>query len=117
MKKLLLVGVVGQSALLGGCASNPDGMTPQHVSAINYKDYDCQQLSTELATVTNRAQVLHGSLDKKATGDAVQVAAGFLLWPMFLLAEGGDGPDAAEYTKLRGEAIAIDGVMNKKGCR
>ena len=118
MKKLLLVGVVGLSVLIGGCASNPDNLSAQYVNDIQYKDYSCEQLASETANLNQRVSALHGQLDSEANKDAAQMAVGLVfLWPALFFLEGGDGPQAAEYSRLKGEKEAIDRAIVKKNCR
>lgn len=104
-------------AFIVGCASNPDNIQSSYVSPILYKDYDCDQIAAELERVTRRAGELHGNLDKKAGGDTAQVAVGALLfWPALFFVEGGDGPDATEYARLKGERDALEQVSILKKC-
>lgn len=100
-----------------GCASSPDDISASYVSPITYKDYDCDQIALELQRVTRRAGELQGNLDKKAGGDAAQVAVGALLfWPALFFVEGGDGPEATEYARLKGERDALEQVSILKKC-
>lgn len=103
--------------MLSACASNPDGMTASYISTMQYEDYSCKQLAREAATVQRKVSELHGTLDKKASNDALQMGVGLvLLWPTLFFLEGGDGPDAAEYKRLKGEYEAIEKVSNLKDC-
>lgn len=114
MRKYALVVVM---AFLGGCASSPDDITASYISPITYKDYDCDQIGLELQRVTRRAGELHGNLDKKAGADAAQTAIGAVVfWPALFFLEGGDGPDATEYARLKGEREALEQVSILKKC-
>ena len=58
--------------------------------------------------VGQRTSELYQRLKKKATGDKWQTGAGLLVfWPALFLLEGGDGPEAAEYARLKGEYEAL----------
>jgi len=104
-------------ATLSGCASSPDKMSAAYVSPIQYQDYDCKQVGAELTRVSRRAQELYGQLDKTASNDAAQMAVGMVLfWPALFFLEGGDGPEAAEYTRLKGEREALEQVAIQKHC-
>lgn len=105
------------AASLSGCASSPDKMAAAYVSPIQYQDYDCKQLGGELARVSRRAQELYGQLDKTASNDGAQMAVGLVLfWPALFFLEGGDGPEAAEYSRLKGERDALEQVAIQKHC-
>ena len=39
-----------------------------------------------------------------------------LFWPTLFFLEGGDGPEAAEYARLKGEVDALEGVAIQKQC-
>ncbi len=39
-----------------------------------------------------------------------------LFWPTLFFLEGGDGPEAAEYARLKGERDAIEKVSIQKKC-
>ena len=114
--KTMLVGVA-LAVALGGCASNPDKIQTSYVSPMQYKDHDCDQLVGELERVSRRANELHGSLKKTASNDTAQMAVGMVLfWPALFFLEGGDGPEAAEYARLKGERDALEKVAIQKKC-
>lgn len=84
---------------------------------MHYKDYDCDQIAGELERVSRRANELHGSLKKTANNDNAQMAVGMVLfWPALFFLEGGDGPEAAEYGRLKGERDALEKVAIQKKC-
>ena len=71
----------------------------------------------EMERVTDRANELHGTLKKKADNDTAQMAVGMLLfWPTLFFLEGGDGPEATEYSHLKGERDALEKVAVEKQC-
>jgi hypothetical protein len=102
--------------VLVGCASSPDKMRGTDISPLQFQSYDCQQIAAESERKTRRISDLYQNLKSKAAGDAWQTAAGFVLWPMFLTLEGGDGADAAEYRQLKGEIDALQQASIKKKC-
>lgn len=113
MRKAILAPV----ALLAACASQPEEIQTAYVSPIQYQDYNCKQLSGELARVTRRASDLKGQLRKTADDDEVQMGVGLiLLWPTLFFLEGGDGPQAQEYARLKGERDAIEITSIQKEC-
>ena len=99
------------------CASSPDDIAVASVSTLQYKDYSCEQVGMELDRVQTRVNELHGSLKKKSDNDTAQMAVGMILfWPALFFLEGGDGPQAQEYARLKGEANALQKVATKKTC-
>jgi len=114
--KHILTAIVGIS-LLAGCATQPDNIASAYVSPLQYKDYDCDQVSMEMGRVTRRASELQASLKKTADDDQAQMAVGLiLLWPTLFFLEGGDGPEAQEYARLKGERDALEKAAVEKKC-
>lgn len=114
MKKII---ALAAATLLVGCASQPEEIAPQYVSSIQYQDYDCKQLGGEVARVSRRVSELHASLEKTADNDAAQMGVGLILfWPTLFFLEGGDGAQAQEYARLKGERDAIEQISVKKKC-
>ncbi|PIW27264.1 MAG: metal ABC transporter ATP-binding protein [Rhodospirillales bacterium CG15_BIG_FIL_POST_REV_8_21_14_020_66_15] len=102
---------------LSACASQPNEISAQNISTLQYKDYDCDQLAMESDRIDRRIGELHGQLKKKADDDAVQMGVGLvLLWPTLFFLEGGDGPEAQEYGRLKGEKEAIETVAIHNKC-
>ena len=112
---------VGASLVLAfcvsGCASSPDKMQASYVSPLIYKDYSCDQLIQESDNVSRRENELYHSLKKEADNDTAQMAIGAVLfWPALFFLEGGDGPQAAEYTRIKGEKNALQEAAVQKNC-
>jgi hypothetical protein len=100
-----------------GCASNPDELTPSYVSPLQYQDYSCKQIGAESAMIERRVGEHYSSLDKKASNDSGQMAAGLIIfWPALFFLEGGDGAEAVEYKRMRGEYDALQKVAIQKNC-
>ena len=115
-KKMMSV-MVSACFLVSGCASSPDKIAAQSVSTLPYEQHNCNQIGAEVDRVTRRVSELHGTLDKKANGDSAQMAIGMVLfWPALFFLEGGDGPEAAEYARLKGERDALEKVAIQKEC-
>lgn len=113
MKKFLLL----SSLLITACASSPDKIASTYVSPLQYSDYSCKQVAQEMTNVSRRVSELYGSLDKEASADNAQMALGLVLfWPALFFLEGGDGPQAAEYARLKGEREALESVAVQKNC-
>lgn len=109
--------ILASLACLAGCASSPDEMTASYVSPLQYQKYDCGQIAEEAAHVERRVGELYSTLDKKAGNDAAQMGVGLVLfWPTLFFLEGGDGAEAVEYKRLRGEYEALQKVSVQKRC-
>jgi hypothetical protein len=115
--KKMMSAIVSACFLVSGCASSPDKIAAQSVSTLPYEQHNCNQIGAEVDRVTRRVSELHGTLDKKASGDSAQMAIGMVLfWPALFFLEGGDGPEAAEYARLKGERDALEKVAIQKEC-
>ena len=114
MKKILAAAI---TVALSGCASDPANITAASVSPMQYSEYNCKQINAELGRVNVRKADLHVRLKEKADNDAVQMGVGMLLlWPTLFFLEGGDGPEAAEYSRLKGEQEALEKTAIEKQC-
>lgn len=115
--KKLFVALSVAGVVISGCATSPDKIAAQSVSTVPYEQYNCQQIGAEAERVNRRASDLHGSLQKTASNDNAQMAIGMVLfWPALFFLEGGDGPEAAEYGRLKGEKEALERVAIQKQC-
>jgi len=116
MNREMLI-AIGVSMGIAGCASQPEDIQTAYVSTLQYKNYDCDQLAEESGRVSSRASQLHGNLKETADDDAVQMGVGLiLLWPTLFFLEGGDGVQAQEYARLKGERDAIEKTAIQKKC-
>jgi hypothetical protein len=103
--------------MLSACASSPDKIPASSVSTLQYQGYNCKQIALELDRVERKVNDLYYRLDKRAGNDSAQMAVGLILfWPALFFLEGGDGPEAAEYGRLRGELEALETVSIRKKC-
>lgn len=101
---------------MAGCASSSSEITAQYVSPMQYQSYSCQQLGAEAERVSGRAAQLAGVQDEKATGDAVAMGVGLVLfWPSLFFIKG-DGQTSAELGRLRGEFEALEKASIEKNC-
>jgi hypothetical protein len=115
MKKFIIATSI--VVAVGGCASQPDDIATAYVSPLQYRTYDCDQLSLEAERVSARTQELYGSLKKTADDDAAQMGVGLILfWPTLFFLEGGDDARAHEYGRLKGERDAIEKESVQKKC-
>lgn len=109
--------VIAVLLVVGGCASSPDKMPSSYVSVLRYKDYSCEQIILEREHLEREINKLYAHLKGESTADAWQMGIGLVLfWPSLFLLEGGDSPQAAEYTQLRGEYEALRKASIQKQC-
>ena len=103
--------------IIEGCASHPDKLEASYVSPLQYKDYDCDQIAAEFERLSRRITQLYNSLESEADADDAQMGVGLiLLWPTLFWLEGGDGPQATEYSQLKGEFSTLEEVAIQKKC-
>ncbi len=103
--------------LLAGCASQPEELKSQYVSPLQYKEYNCDQIAGEMQRTSRRINDMFLSLKKTADDDSAQVGIGLILfWPTLFFLEGGDGQEAVEYGRLKGEYEALEMVSIEKKC-
>jgi len=104
-------------AALSACASSPDKMQSSYVSPMKYSDFTCKQIGMESENTSRRIQVLYNTLKKEADTDKWQMGVGLLVfWPALVFVEGGDGAEAAEYSRLKGEFEALQSAAVNKSC-
>ena len=114
MSKSVLIILVG---LLVGCATAPEKLPTTYVSPLQYKSYSCDQLGMEMHRISSRVNQLRGVLKEEADNDAAQMGIGLVLfWPALFFLEGGDGPQAAEFSRLKGEFEAMEQAAIQKNC-
>ena len=79
-------------------------------------DEACQQLGAEAERVSRRASEAAGVQDAKRTQDQWATGAAIVIfWPAAFFV-GGDGPNAAELARLKGEFEAIEQASIQKNC-
>jgi formylmethanofuran dehydrogenase subunit A len=101
---------------LAACAKPADQISAAYISPLQYENYNCTQISQEAQRLSSRAAQVAGSQDQAATRDAVAMGVGAIIfWPTLLMI-GGDGPQAYELARLKGEMEAIEQVAIKKNC-
>jgi hypothetical protein len=110
-----LTSVIVVAFLLSGCASGPDKIATTYISPLQYNAYDREQIAGELERVNARISELEGRLKKKKDGDTLKTTIGVVLfWPTLFFLEG-NGPDAQEYARLKGERDALEKIAIQKG--
>ena len=101
---------------LVGCARSSEKVPSAYISPLIYQDYNCKQIAAEMHRVTRRVYDTGAAVDDAAGADAMKMGVGLLLlWPTLFFVDG-DGPEAAEYARLKGEAEALEMASIQKEC-
>ncbi|MBB4285916.1 hypothetical protein [Roseospira goensis] len=110
------VATLSAALALAGCASSSENIAAAYVSPNQYANYSCDQIREEQGRVGTRVRQLAGDVDDNATGDAVAMGVGMILfWPALFFIEG-DGPEANEYARLKGEHEALQKAAIEHNC-
>lgn len=100
-----------------GCASSSGEIQSAYVSPMAYDGYSCQQILQENTQLQSRITSTAGAVDKKAHGDKVKMGVGLVLfWPTLFFLKG-DGTEAQEYARLKGQHEALEAAYTQKNCR
>lgn len=111
MKKLSILAAL----LLAGCAQSADKIKPTYVSPLQYSDYSCKQIKSEISRVGRKMNEVAGIQDKTASNDAVAMGVGLVLfWPALFFIDSSD--QRVELGRLRGEFDALEQVAIQKDC-
>jgi hypothetical protein len=114
MKKQLICLAISLS--LFGCATAPEKIATTYVSPLQYANYDCDQIISELTRVGERASLLNGKLKKQASSDSVNMTVGMILFFPSLFFIDGDSAETTEYGRIKGEYEALQKVAIQKKC-
>ena len=103
-------------AFLSACAKSSKDIVGTYVSPLQYADYECPQIKSEMIRVSSKVKALTGKIDTNNENDKMITGAGLILfWPaLFFL--GGTKEQEAEYSRLKGEYEALDRVAVQKNC-
>ena len=101
-------------AFISACAKSSKDIVGTYVSPLQYADYECPQIKSEMIRVSSKVKALTGKIDTNNENDKMITGAGIILfWPaLFFL--GGTKEQEAEYARLKGEYEALDRVAVQK---
>lgn len=103
-------------SMLAACATPPKDIAPSYVSTGLYENLSCKQLRNEAEGISARAAVANGKQEANRSQDAAMTGVGVILfWPALFFMKG-DGADAAEVARMKGEMQAIEQVNRVKKC-
>lgn len=115
-KPATLAPALAAALILAGCAEKSADIAPSYVSSSRYDTMNCRQLGAEAQTVSDRARSAIQAQDKKASNDAAAATVGMILfWPALFMIKG-DGSQAAEVARLKGEREAIEAANRARNC-
>lgn len=103
--------------LISGCATSPDAIQARYVSGFNYTNYYCDNLRDEALKRSDRIQELYKVLSERYDNDVGNATVGTLLWWPSLVNIEGDGPEAQEFAKIKGEYAAMKEVLDSNNCK
>ena len=104
------------SVCVVGCADSAKDIPTQYVSPLTYENYNCNQIGGELERLTRHVSELAGQVDQRSSNDSAKMAIGLILfWPSLFFING-NGPEAQEYGRLKGEYDALEKVSIQKEC-
>lgn len=102
--------------VVSGCASSSKDIKSAYVSPITYQHYTCDQIVTENQRIQVRISEVAGDVDRRASRDKTKMGVGLVLfWPTLFFLKG-DGPEAQEFARLKGEHEALEKAYVDKGC-
>lgn len=103
-------------AVLIGCAHPADEIAAKPVPASAFSTYECAQIAADSQQISARLDELKGQVDETAASDERRTAWGILVFPPLLFFLNGDGADAEEYSRLKGEYAALHAASTEKKC-
>lgn len=110
------IGVVVLALAMAGCASRASDIPAAYVSSVGYEGLSCERLREEATVVSSRAAAATGAQNQRAANDAVATGVSLILfWPAAFLVRG-DGAQAAEVARLKGEMDAIEQASRRNEC-
>ena len=116
MKRVLVLTSLIAALTISACAKKSDDVGSQYVSPLQYQSYSCRQIGEEAQRVNDQVARLTGVQDKKAENDAVATGVALVLfWPAAFFVKG-NGENASELARLKGELEALEKTSIRKNC-
>jgi hypothetical protein len=114
MKKI--VSSILIASLVSGCATSSKNIASSYVSPVQYRNYDCNQISEEAIRLQGQITKLGGRLDEASKNDKMITGVGIIVfWPA-LFALGGTKEQEAQYASLKGQYEALQQESIAKKC-
>ncbi|THB79573.1 MAG: hypothetical protein D6B25_01045 [Desulfobulbaceae bacterium] len=107
----IILAVLSIGILVTGCnmPTPPSEIPPSYTPGHKYRNFSCESLSIELASLNRREDRLVRAQEKRIKSSKVQA----FWWGV----GDGDGFEAEELAEVRGDKEAVYDAMDAKGCR
>jgi len=102
--------------LLVGCAHSSEEIAAKPVPTSTFDSYECTKVVSESDRISARLAELKTEVDETADDDELTTTVGILVFPPLLFFLKGDGADANEYGRLKGEYAALQEAAVQKQC-
>ena len=111
---ILVAGVM----FLTSCAPAPKHILPTYVSPLQYEQYDCSQIGSEMESVTRELNQVYGTVKRAATRDGwFMIGAVLISGPLALVPAVIDDTEATvQFAQLQGELEALEKTSILKEC-
>ncbi|MEZ0171397.1 hypothetical protein [Microvirga sp. TS319] len=114
--KALAALALALSLSAAGCASRSEDVAASYVSSSMYSGYSCRELSAEAQRVSSAAAAAAGTQDSARIRDTIATTAALVVfWPAAFFV-GGNGAQAAELGRLKGQMQAIEEASVRRHC-
>ncbi len=100
-----------------GCAQKTGQIKATYASTMKYQKYSCNQLGSEITSITQRARIISKQQNKTATKDAIVMTVGLVVFAPALLFMAAGEDQKVEIGRLKGEYNAIRDVALQKNCK
>lgn len=115
IKKLVLA-VTALSLTLPGCATHSDSIASSHVSDVQYANYTCDQVRSEMDRVLHKRDEIIQKQNSNANADAAMMGVGLIIfWPA-LIGLAATSDNKAEVARMKGEYEALERSSIAKNC-
>jgi hypothetical protein len=111
---ILVAGVM----FLSSCAPPPKHILPTYVSPLQYEQYDCSQIGTEMESVTRQLNQMYIAVKNASNRDGwFMMGALLITGPLALVPAVIDDTEATvQFAQLQGELEALEKVSIQKEC-
>ena len=101
--------------MLTGCADHSDKIQATYVSPLQYQEYSCHQIRTEVTRLSHKVNEVAGIQDKTASNDSAAMGVGLILfWPALFFIDHTD--QHVQLAELKGQYDALEEAAVRKNC-
>ena len=111
---ILVAGVM----FLSSCATQPKSILPTYVDPLQYEQYDCSQIGSEMESVTRELNKVYGTVKRAAARDEwMMLGAAAVAWPFLIVpAVISDSEVTVQFAQLQGKLEALEQASILKEC-